>query len=131
MTMRTPVLLATPLLLAACAQGEPRTAQPMVPAGDPVNCVQTNQIRSTSVLDDQTIDFRMRNGQVMRNTLPSRCPGLGFSRAFSYRTTVGQLCNVDIITVVNQGGGPRTGASCGLGQFTPVKPEAAEVSAQR
>jgi hypothetical protein len=123
MTMRFPaLLLAAPLALAACAKEEPRTAQPMVPAGPPVNCVQTSQIRSTSVLDDQTIDFRMRNGQVMRNTLPSRCPGLGFSRAFSYRTTVGQLCNVDIITVVNQGGGPRTGASCGLGQFVPVKP---------
>ncbi|MGL6044705.1 MAG: hypothetical protein ACRC1J_12350 [Sandaracinobacteroides sp.] len=84
--------------------------------------MQTSQIRSTSVIDDQTIDFQMRGGQVLRNTLPNRCPGLGFARAFSYATSINQLCNVDIITVVQQGGGPTRGASCGLGQFVPVKP---------
>jgi hypothetical protein len=123
MAKRSFALLATgALALAACAEKPPRTAQAMVPAGDPVNCVQTSQIRSTRVIDDQTIDFQMRNGTVMRNTLPNRCPGLGFAQAFSYRTSVNQLCNVDIITVVQQGGGPVRGASCGLGQFVPVKP---------
>jgi hypothetical protein len=123
MQIRTWALLAASgALLAACADKPPRTVTPMVPAGDPVNCVQTSQIRSTRVIDDQTIDFQMRNGTVMRNTLPNRCPGLGFAQAFSYRTSINQLCNVDIITVVQQGGGPRRGASCGLGQFVPVKP---------
>jgi hypothetical protein len=116
------VLAAPALLLTACAEKPPRTAQTMIPAGEPVNCVQISQIRSTRVIDDQTIDFHMRGGAVLRNTLPNRCPGLGFERAFSYSTSINQLCNVDIITVVNQGGGPRRGASCGLGQFVPVKP---------
>ncbi len=125
--MRTavPVLLPSvllPLALGACAQKPPAAAQTMIPAGDPQTCVQISQIRSTRVIDDQTIDFRMRNGTVLRNTLPNRCPGLGFERAFSYRTSIPQLCNVDIITVVVQGGGPQIGASCGLGQFVPVKP---------
>jgi hypothetical protein len=98
--------------------------QAMVPAGPPENCVETNRIRSTTVLDDQTIDFKMSDGRTLRNTLPNRCPGLGFERAFGYSTGTSQLCNVDLITVVSQGAGPRRGASCGLGQFVPVKPEA-------
>ncbi|MFN3592533.1 MAG: DUF6491 family protein, partial [Thermaurantiacus sp.] len=130
--MRTTALLMAPLLLAACAtpgdaddtaaapRGSP-TAANLVPAGEPVNCVQRNRIRSTHVLDDQTIDFVMTDGRVYRNTLPGRCPGLGFDRAFGYRTSVNQLCNVDIITVISSGGGPRRGASCGLGMFQPMQ----------
>ena len=115
-----PISLA--VALAACSSNqEPRTPPAMVPTGDPVSCVQTSQIRSTQVQDDQTIDFTMRNGQIFRNTLPNRCPGLGFSRAFSYSPTASQLCSVDIITVIETGAGPRRGASCGLGQFVPVK----------
>jgi hypothetical protein len=121
--------LLAPVLLAGCAQQPPRTAQTMIPAGDPVNCVQISQIRSTRVIDDQTIDFQMRNGTILRNTLPNRCPALGFERAFSYRTSIAQLCNVDIITVVVQGGGPQNGASCGLGMFVPVKPQADDTKA--
>lgn len=124
--MRLAVLALLPLSLAACADKPPRTAQTMIPAGEPQTCVQINQIRSTQVIDDQTIDFRMQGGRILRNTLPNRCPGLGFERAFSYRTSIAQLCNVDIITVVVQGGGPQIGASCGLGQFVPVKPAPAE-----
>jgi hypothetical protein len=116
-----PVLaLAT---LSACGGGQPpRTPPAMVPAGDPVNCIQTREIRSTLVRDEQTIDFRMSHGEVFRNTLPNRCPGLGFSRAFGYSPTASQLCSVDVITVLNQGAGSPRGASCGLGAFVPVKP---------
>ncbi len=127
--MRLVMLVLAPLLLAGCAEKAPRTVQTMIPAGDPVNCVQTSQIRSTRVIDDQTIDFQMRGGTLFRNTLPNRCPGLGFERAFSYRTSINQLCSVDIITVVVQGGGPQIGASCGLGMFVPVKPAPDETAA--
>lgn len=130
--MRTvaPALLL-PLSLVACAEKPPQTARTMIPAGEPVTCLQIGQIRNTRVIDDQTIDFRMRNGSLMRNTLPARCPGLGFERAFSYRTSIPQLCNVDIITVVIQGGGPQIGASCGLGTFVPVKPAPEETAPAR
>ncbi|WP_235977397.1 DUF6491 family protein [Sandaracinobacteroides hominis] len=121
-------LLAAPLLAAPAIAGSSRAPE-LVPAGDPVNCIQMNQIRDTTVRDDQTIDFRMRNGQVMRNTLPRSCPNLGFQRAFGYRNTTNQLCSVDMITVIQQGGGPSRGASCGLGQFVPMKPAPAEDAA--
>lgn len=112
------------LALAGCAQDErpAQAQQTMSPAGEPVNCVTLSQLRQTRVIDDQTIDFILHDGTILRNTLPNRCPSLGFERAFSYSTSINRLCNVDIITVIAQGGGPRRGASCGLGMFVPVKP---------
>ena len=109
--------------LAGCAQAErpARGQQTMIPAGEPVDCIMPSQIRNTNVVDDQTIDFIMNDGSIMRNTLPGRCPSLGFERAFSYSTSTSRLCNVDIITVVHQGSRTFRGASCGLGMFVPVK----------
>lgn len=106
------IMAATPL----AAKPAP---QPVV-TGPPVSCINLRNIRSTNVIDDQTIDFHMSGNQVYRNTLPNRCPQLGFERAFSYQTSIPQLCSVDIITVIVQGSGPMRGASCGLGKFSPV-----------
>ncbi len=90
--------------------------------GEPVSCINLAQIRNTTVRDNRTIDFMMSGGKVYRNQLPNQCGSLGFDRSFSYSTSISQLCNVDIITVLqNVGGGFFPGASCGLGQFTPVK----------
>lgn len=118
-----PALLAA-AALAACApkDGAGRQQAELVPAGAPVNCVEIRSIRESRVQSDSVIDFRMRDGTLMRNTLPMSCPGLGFARAFSYRTSISRLCSVDTITVVQQGGGPVRGATCGLGQFVPMKP---------
>ncbi len=120
---------ATPLLimmaaLAGCGGSAVRTASQLPPAtvtGEPVSCVLLQNIRETKVRDDSTIDFIMRNGKVYRNTLPNSCPQLGFERSFTYATSISQLCSVDVITVLQQGGGLRRGASCGLGQFTPIE----------
>lgn len=71
---------------------------------------------------DQIIDFEMQGSDVYRATLPSRCPGLGFERAFTYETSIDQLCGADIIYVLmNVGGVPQRGAGCGLGSFVPVE----------
>ena len=105
--------VAAPALASAPAQ--------WVPAGEPVRCIQASQIRSTRVIDDSTIDFDMGGGRLFRNHLPNRCPGLNSNRAFSYSPTGNQLCNVHTITVIQQGGGPMRGATCGLGQFTPMQ----------
>ena len=93
--------------------------------GKPVSCIPIQNIRESQVRDDWTIDFRTNGNQWYRNTLPNRCFSLGFERAFSYSTSLTQLCNVDIITVlVNNGGpGPINRGACGLGEFTPVELE--------
>ncbi len=112
------------------AEAPPATPAPTSPityadgaraVGAPENCIQIQNIRSSQVRDDRTIDFRLANGRVLRNTLPNSCPQLGFERAFSYATSINQLCSVDIITVVISGAGPRRGASCGLGTFQPIE----------
>lgn len=99
------------------------TPDPYVPAsGAAIDCVQIQSIRSTNVRDDRTIDFIMNGRKIYRNTLPNSCPSLGFEKRFSYRTSLSQLCSVDIITVLwNVGPGLQPGASCGLGKFQPME----------
>jgi hypothetical protein len=126
---RTSLLAAVSatLTLAACAAPEaPVEPTPAPQAGSGERCISLAAIRSTKVVDDSTIDFTMRDGRVLRNTLPHACPSLGFEEAFTYSTSLSQLCSTDIITVVLQGGGPRLGASCGLGTFVPYTPTKAE-----
>ncbi|OYU16477.1 MAG: hypothetical protein CFE37_00295 [Alphaproteobacteria bacterium PA4] len=125
-----PVAIATITGLALSLLAVPALAKDKVPPppvkviGEPINCVNVRNIRQTKVVDDQTIDFVMTGNKIYRNTLPMSCPRLGFERAFMYQTSVAQLCNVDIITVLQQGGGNVRGASCGLGKFTPIEPPA-------
>jgi hypothetical protein len=90
------------------------------PVGKAVDCVQLRSIRSTRVYGDSTIDFDLGGGKVYRNTLPYSCPSLGFEERFLYKTSLSQLCSVDIITVL-QSPGITPGPSCGLGKFQPVK----------
>lgn len=117
-------------VLAACSSNTPRTAEAPPPpprgtqasAGSPEDCVSLARIRESRVVDDRTIDFVMRDGKVLRNTLPNSCPQLGFEKAFTYSTSLSRICSVDIIKVIVQGGGPRIGAACGLGKFVPYTP---------
>ena len=90
--------------------------------GEPKSCVLRSNIRSTDVFDDQTIDFVMRNGDIYRNNLPSKCSGLGFEEAFSYKTSTNRLCNVDIIRVLDTTAGRLdTRGACGLGKFQQIE----------
>ncbi len=120
------VLIATALSVGgvsyAAAKASDDDKYEIKEIGEPKTCIMRTQIRQTDVIDDQTIDFIMRNGDIYRNKLPNKCPGLGFEEAFSYRTTVNQLCNVDIIRVLDQTGGRiETRAACGLGKFQQIE----------
>ena len=79
------------------------------------DCVTTYNLRSTAVLDDQTILFQMRDGSVWKNTLDYNCPRLGFHESFSYESRGTQLCDLDTIKVFEPYG--TAGATCGLGKF--------------
>ncbi len=121
--------LALPLMaLSACNDSRTQSAPASkVPAarvvGDPVNCLSLTSYRETRVRDDRTIDFIGSGGRVWRNTLPYSCAGLRANEAFTHEATNNQICSVDVIRVLYQGGGPHLGASCGLGQFVPIKLE--------
>lgn len=111
------------LTLVAAPAIAKTTPDPYVPTGaKAMDCIPLTSIRSTNVRDDRTIDFIMNGNKIYRNTLPNSCPSLGFEKRFSYRTSLSQLCSVDIITVLwNNGPGLQPGASCGLGKFQPMK----------
>lgn len=121
---------------AAFAQDSPDDAEPPVYELDEEDfaidregerCINTRNIRSTDVLDDRTILFRMRGRDYYVNYLRNDCPGLVREERFSYRTTGGRLCQVDTIRVLEQFGGfIQEGMSCGLGVFYPISEEEAE-----
>src|SRR5690606_13486217 len=117
------LLIAAGLPLAACTAEADREREIRAPAVEVVgaaeNCIQTSRIRNTVVHDDYTIDFRLTGGDVYRNTLPARCPSLGFEERFAYEVSTGQLCAIDTITVIDSGAG--RGLRCGLGKFVPVR----------
>ena len=90
-------------------------------------CVSLTRIDRTHVLDDYNILFYMRGKKVYINKLPRKCPGLFRADSFMYKTSLSQLCNVDIITALdNIGFGFSRGASCGLGKFYPIDIERAK-----
>lgn len=124
-TMKTSLIILTTLAaMTGGASGLSAKKEPtqVRAVGEPVNCVSLNRIRSTDVIDDSTIDFKMAGGKTYRNSLPYSCPGLKFEDRFSYKTSISQLCSVDIIRVLNNYGGHLSeGAGCGLGKFQPVE----------
>lgn len=130
MRLFTPILCASVIAagglgLAAVQAGEKASKDDkyiIKTVGEPKSCIIRSNIRSTDVIDNQTIDFKMRNGDIYRNKLPSKCSGLGFDEAFSYRTSTNQLCNVDIIRPLdNTAGRIETRGACGLGKFQQIE----------
>lgn len=83
-------------------------------------CIQVSRIGSTKVIDDYNILFKMKGRKAYLNTLPYRCPRLGYERAFSYALSINQLCNVDLITVFDPTSSI-VGATCGIGKFVEYK----------
>lgn len=91
-------------------------------------CISTASIRSTDIVDAQTILFNMRGGVYYLNNLSHACPRLFREKRFSYRPTMGRLCNVDAIRVLEgYGSTMREGIACGLGSFYPISKEEAEL----
>jgi hypothetical protein len=124
--MRKPLFFISTLaalsLGATAGMSAKKEPVPVRAVGEPVNCVSLTQIRSTRIIDNSTIDFKMAGGKTYRNSLPNSCPGLKYEDRFSYRTSLNQLCNVDIVRVLHDYGGRlQEGAGCGLGKFQPVE----------
>ena len=117
-------------LLVFCANGLLTAAD----AQDPVAraCLGLMQIRTSEVLDNQHILFTMNDGTLFPNNLPYACPGLRRDTAWLHRTSLNNVCDLDLITVLNHGGGGfMPGASCGLGRFEPVpRPQLESLRAQ-
>ena len=118
-------LLAASIAIAAMtgsATARPKGVPVAVETGKPVSCLQLSNIRESRVRSDSVIDFRTNGNKWYRNTLSNSCPSLGFEERFLYKTSISQLCSVDIIRVLHDYGGRlQEGAGCGLGKFQPVE----------
>ncbi len=84
-------------------------------------------IRSTRVVDDQTVLFFHGRGRVYVNRLERECVGLARNGKFTYEVHTGarhaRLCETDSITVLERTG---RGFNCGLGMFEPISQDEAE-----
>jgi len=91
-------------------------------------CVNIRRIKRTDVVDERNILFYMNGGDIYVNTLPRNCNALRFNDGIMYKTSLSQLCNVDVITVLSRMGGMGSMGfsslgSCGLGKFQPITKE--------
>lgn len=119
------IVLTALLTLAACVGastvGEPNAKEKLAlqgrAIGEPVSCLTTRDIRDTDAITDRVLLFHLDNGRTYRNDLPHACPQLTRTgNAFSYRSTIGRLCAIDVIQVFD----PTTGigyGGCQLGKF--------------
>jgi hypothetical protein len=91
------------------------------------NCVRLRRINRTEIIDNRTIAFHMRGGDIYLNRLDRACRGLDRGDPISYRTATGRLCSVDMITIVDRFDLGLMGPTCGLGMFTPTSQEAIDI----
>lgn len=122
------IVFATSVLsFAAQADQTEKNPYMSLVSDNPERCVNLRRIDRLDVVDKQSILFYMTGKEIYLNALPYRCGGLSKHKTVMYRTSLSELCNVDIITVLNSiGSGYLPGPSCGLGQFYPITKENAD-----
>ena len=87
-------------------------------AGKPQNCVNLRELRSTQIIDHNTILFEGTRGTIWRNDPPGGCAGLMPGRILITRNFNNQMCSSDIAQLAETGSSMLMG-SCPLGQFVP------------
>lgn len=121
--MRNLVLItALGMAIAGCSSDPNAPRYVWVADGQPVNCINSNQIRGFNVVNDRTIDFEMTGNRRFRNEMPMSCQDLSFGMRIRINNRgTSQLCRGDTISVA----GPAASTSpfsrnCPLGQFQPL-----------
>ena len=90
------------------------------PAGPPVQCVNSRDLRGNRSAGETAIVFSGTGGRLWVNRPAAGCPDLRMSRALKTRTPGTRLCRGDIATVFD----PLTRfeyGGCGLGEFEPYR----------
>jgi hypothetical protein len=90
-------------------------------ADNSIPCLTLSRVKNVDILDNKHLVFQTGVNDFYLNTLPYACNGLRLNDSFLYSTSINQICNVDVISVLNKTGpGYQTGASCGLGFFVAI-----------
>jgi hypothetical protein len=110
------------LLLSVLISASVPAVQAQDSSGESRRCLTLTRIDHTEIIDDQTVVFYLKGDDIYVNELDRPCDRLEREGRFSYRTSTGQLCSTDRISVLeNSGfGGLREGFTCGLGRFRPA-----------
>lgn len=116
-------LVLSPFHTAIAAEDPPDTSIP---------CVSLRNTQDINIIDDNNIVFHMGGNSYYLNTLPYRCNGLKRNDTIMFRTSIDKVCDVDVITVLqNIGPGFQAGPSCGLGRFIPISGEEVRALSQK
>lgn len=115
--------LALTSLRCAAAQDDDETEV----ADEPLKCLSMASVRSTKIIDDDTVLFFQGRGRVYLNRLERACVGLARAGKFTFQVQTGarhaRLCATDSITVLERTG---RGFNCGLGMFEEISREEAD-----
>jgi hypothetical protein len=89
-------------------------------AGKPVNCLSLPRIGSSTIVDQTAIIYKVSNKLWYVNR-PSggSCSALLPDRTLVTHLSMNQLCDLDIVHVVDLQGPAMEYGSCGLGKFVP------------
>ncbi len=87
-------------------------------AGKPVDCINARNTDSIEIIDGAAIVYRTKNGVLYVNRPSIGADSLRRDQILVTKMTGGQLCRMDMVTLVDQGSRFETGA-ISLGAFTP------------
>jgi uncharacterized protein DUF6491 len=94
--------------------------------GETTRCLSTRSINSITALDDYHFLVRTSISKYYLNVSPGRCSGAArFGTRIQYALSGGQLCQNQIIEIVDNSTGMTTGG-CGLGLFERLEKLPAE-----
>ena len=117
------LMLASPMAAHADDHGDTKAA-----SDGGITCIDTYRIKTTKVVDNQTVIFRMRGGPDYKMTLTKRCPGLKMQKTIMYEPMPShKLCSVDTIKVpitTSQGLLNTMYTHCMIDNFAEVSEEA-------
>ncbi|UXI70367.1 hypothetical protein [Tahibacter amnicola] len=89
-------------------------------AGEPVHCINQRDIRSTRVIDKTAIIYEVAGGTIYVNTPKSGAAFLRDDAILVTDTHSHQLCNIDIVKLMEPGSRMLAGG-VGLGNFVPYR----------
>lgn len=116
------MLLAAPGL--AATEQNPKAAAELARAlegrvaGEPVDCIRLQDIRSSRIIDGTAILYETNGGTIYVNRPDSGARFLDKWDVLVTKTSLSQLCSIDIVRLVDPSARMETG-SVGLGKFVP------------
>jgi hypothetical protein len=87
-------------------------------AGKPVNCISLSSIQSTQIIDGTAILYRTSGNRLYVNRPAIGASSLDDDDILVTRTSMSQLCNVDVVHLIDRTGFFQHGF-VGLGEFVP------------